>query len=130
MASFSINFNSGRALSKKWLLWQCGTLCILAITYYLLAGLQASYSATLGGLVSIISNAYFAWKLFTHTGARAAQRIVVNLYVAEGLKLLISAVGLAVIFVWLSVDATAVLVGFVATYLCSLVIVGLLTLKQ
>ncbi|MFI4954764.1 MAG: ATP synthase subunit I [Gammaproteobacteria bacterium] len=129
MAGFSVNLNSGWTLSKKWLIWQCGILCIVAIIYYLLAGPQASYSASLGALVSVISNAYFAWKLFTHTGARAAQRIVINLYVAEGVKLLISAVGLAAIFIWLPADPTPALVGFLITYLSSLVVIGVLTLK-
>ena len=126
----SSSFNLGRTLSKEWLIWQCAVVCILAIIYYWLAGSLASYSASLGGLISLISNAYFAWKLFTHTGARAAERIVVNLYAAEGLKLLISGVGLAVAFIWLPTDPTAVLVGFLITYLSSLVIIGLVTLKR
>lgn len=120
----------GKALSKKWLIWQCAVLCLVAIIYYLLAGPQASYSASLGALVSIISNAYFAWKLFTHTGARAAGRIVTSLYVAEGLKLLIAAVGLTVIFIGLPADPTAVLIGFFITYLSSLIIIATLNLKN
>ena len=129
MASFEVNFNAGKALAKKWLVWQCGILSLVVIISYLLAGSQASYSALLGGLVSVLSNTYFAWKLFTHTGARAAQRIVVNLYVAEGMKLLISAVGLTLIFVGLPADPTVVLVGFLVTYVSSLVAVSFLTLK-
>ena len=133
MASFNPGFNVGRALSLRWLVWQCGVVSILAIIYFLFAGLQAGYSAALGGLISVLASGYFAWKLFTHTGARSAARIVINLYIAEALKLLIAAACLAAALYWAGIggriDATALLIGFIATHLCSLVIIGILTLR-
>lgn len=132
------NVNSrgrGRALSARWFAWQCGTLCLMAIGYSLFARLMqadvliSSMSFLLGGGISILASSYFAWKLFTHTDARAAQRIVANLYIAEALKLLISAAGLALVFAWMPVDPIAVLIGFVVTYLTSLIIVAVLALK-
>ena len=122
-----MTINPGRILSVKWLCWQSGGVGCIAITYLILAGTQSGYSALLGGLISILANGYFAWKLFTHTGARAANRIVANLYAAEALKLLIAGAGLATIFMWAPVEPTAVLVGFLGAYLGSIILIALLT---
>ena len=56
--------------------------------------------------------------------------MIANLYVAEALKLIISAAGLAMAFVWLPVEPGAVLVGFIATYLTSLIIVATLAVRS
>lgn len=129
----------GKALSVRWFAWQCVTVGVLAIVYSLFARimqadmLSAFLSFLLGGSISILAGSYFAWKLFSHTAAPARrlmpQRIVANLYIAEALKLLISAAGLAVVFAWLPVDPVAVLIGFIITYLTSLIIVAVLSCR-
>jgi len=124
MASTSIQRNPGRALSLQWLLWQIAVVATLAVIYYLIAGIHEGYSAFLGGFISVLASGYFAWKAFSHTGARNAVRIVMSLYMGEALKLIIAAVGLVVAFKWGDVQPTATFIGFLVTYISSIVIAG------
>lgn len=130
MLSTRVQQNPGRALSLQWLLWQIAVVATLAVIYYLIAGVHEGYSAFLGGFISVLASGYFAWKAFTHTGARNAVRIVMSLYAGEALKLVIAAVGLAVAFKWGNVAPLATLVGFLVTYFSSLVIAGFITTRQ
>jgi ATP synthase protein I len=131
MANWSrLQRNPGRALSLQWLLWQIAVVATLVVIYCLLAGIHEGYSAFLGGFISVLASGYFAWKAFSHSGARQAVRIVLNLYAGEALKLIIAALGLAVAFKWGGVQPLATLVGFIVTYLSSLVIAGILSIRQ
>lgn len=61
--------------------------------------LTTAYSALLGSLVFVIPNAYFAFKSFAFSGARAARQIVNSLYKGEAVKLVLTAVLFTAVFV-------------------------------
>lgn len=66
---------------------------------YVTLGLVFAGSVLLGGLISIIPNAYFAHKVFRHTGARAMETVVRNAYLGEFVKLALTGAGFGLAFV-------------------------------
>ena len=70
-------------------------LALIAVWY---SSKAAGVSALLGGLVSVVPNAYFAIKLFRHQGARAAKQIVSSFYKGEAAKIILSIVMFALVF--------------------------------
>jgi ATP synthase protein I len=63
----------------------------LSFLLAIFAGLNASGSVLLGGVVWIIPNLYMVYRLFSNVSARAVQQIVRTFYRAEIIKLLLSA---------------------------------------
>lgn len=78
--------------------WQLGITLLLASIAMVVSGLTAAESALLGGLVSIVPNAYFARKLFRHQGAHAAKQIVNSFYKGEASKIALSIMMFALVF--------------------------------
>lgn len=72
-------------------------LC-MAASAYLLSGLPAALSALAGGVIAVLPNAVFALLAFRHRGARAAQRMLADLYRAEAWKFVLTALGFALAF--------------------------------
>ena len=64
----------------------------IAIIYGMMADLQAALSAFSAGVIVVAANYFFAWRVFSVTGASAVQKIVSNFYIGEALKLLLTAV--------------------------------------
>lgn len=78
----------------------------------------AAWSALLGGLICLLPNVYFARRMFRHTGARAAQKIVRSFYAAEVGKLVFTAILFGVAFA--AIDGLvppALFAGFIAVQL-------------
>ena len=73
--------------ARRFLICQLSVTVLIAAIAIPLSGATAAISALLGGLVSIIPNAYFARKLFQYQGARAAKQIVNSFYIGEALKM-------------------------------------------
>ena len=81
-----------------------------------------AYSLLSGGLICAIPNAYFSIKAFQHRGARAAKKIVKAFYVGEGIKILLTCAGFALVFAYVKPLSTpALFSGFVVVYLTGLV---------
>ncbi len=95
------------------LLWQLIITLIVALALWFFQGWIASYSGLLGGLVALIPNSYFAYRVYRYSGARSARAIVTELYAGEAGKLILTAV--LFIAVWLGVkplDVVAVFAGY------------------
>jgi len=58
----------------------------------------AAKSALLGGLTCALPNAYFIWRAFRYTGARAATQVVQSFYQGEAWKFVLTALCFGVIF--------------------------------
>lgn len=86
---------------------------VLSVACGVMAGIKGAYSAGLGGLICIVPNIYFAMKLFKHQGARSAKRIVQSFYKGEALKLLITIVLFAVVFVNIPLSAPSFFISFI-----------------
>ncbi|WP_242602014.1 F0F1 ATP synthase subunit I [Legionella yabuuchiae] len=88
--------------ARRLLACQTGLTLIITIAAALWGGGHAAQSAFLGGLVSVIPNAYFAWKVFQYQGARAARKIVNSLYKGEAIKIFLTLILFALVFVLFS----------------------------
>jgi len=62
------------------------------------SGRVAAYSALLGGLLFTVPQLYFGIKAFLYTGARSIHKITQSFYKGESAKILLIAVGFAVVF--------------------------------
>ena len=71
--------------------------CLVALLG-LLHSPTAAKSALLGGLTCALPNAYFIWKAFRYTGARAATQVVQSFYQGESWKFVLTALCFGVIF--------------------------------
>lgn len=82
--------------------------------------IAAAYSALLGGVICLLPNAYFARRMFRHTGARAARQIVRSFYAAETGKLVFTAILFGVSFAAVKgLVAPALFLGFIAVQIVS-----------
>ena len=62
-------------------------------------GFVLAYSVLLGGLICLVPNCYFAYRMFKFQGARAAREIVRSFYAGEAGKLALSALMFAAVFI-------------------------------
>jgi len=86
-----------------------------ALILWLFRGQIAGYSGLLGGLVALVPNAYFAYRVFRYSGARSARAIVREFYSGEAGKIFLTAA--LFVLVWVGVkplEATAVFTGYLA----------------
>ena len=87
----------------------------VALVLWIFQGLIAGYSGLLGGLLALIPNSYFAFRVYRYSVARSARAIVGELYSGEAGKLILTAV--LFIAVWLVVKplvVAAVFGGYIA----------------
>ncbi len=105
----------GEQSAKRLLHCQFTLTLLLATLGLLFSGLVAGLSALLGGLVSVIPNAYFSRKLFQHQGARAAQQIVNNFYKGEAMKLMLTVALFAMVFKWFKIIPLVFFLVFITT---------------
>ena len=89
--------------AKRLLLCQLGWTLLISTLALLFVSRTAAISAGLGGLVSVVPNAYFARQLFQYQGARQARQIVNRFYKGEAIKLLLTVVLFAMVFKWATI---------------------------
>jgi ATP synthase protein I len=88
----------------------------------LLLGTVLAYSVLLGGLISLIPNAWFASLVFRYSGARAVGLVVRNAYLGELGKLVMSAAGFGLVFVRVDpLHVPGLFTGFVLVHLSGIV---------
>ncbi len=88
---------------KRLLGLQVLLVLLLSLLWLWGSSLVAAYSAFLGGAIAVVANGYFAMKVLARTGALAARQIVRTFYIAEAVKLLLSAVLFILVFVFIPV---------------------------
>jgi len=100
--------------------------CLMAaLVMFLLLDGVASYSILLGGLISIVPNGYFAWKVFCFRGARNTPLIVKSFYAGETGKLIMTGVFFAMVFAGIKpLNELAVIVSFILTIIVGLIATG------
>lgn len=81
-----------------WLLLELIAVGVLAVCWTIESRL-AGYSALVGGLIFVIPNAYFAHRAYRFQGARQMHQAVGNLFRAESIKLALTAVFFAAVFI-------------------------------
>lgn len=115
---------SGAKFAKQLIFSQLVVTAGLSLLF-LFVSTAAVYSALLAGLVAIMPNGLFAYRLFKYSGAQSAKSIVSALYRGEAMKLVITMVFMAVIFRFIPILAWP----FFATYILVLMVFWVFLLK-
>ncbi|WP_087109725.1 F0F1 ATP synthase subunit I [Parendozoicomonas haliclonae] len=98
---------------------QASVTCVLFVGLFAFSILNQSAtttatSALLGGLICLVPNAYLVFRAFSHSGARAAQKIVQEFYRGEAGKFVLTCCGFALVFALVRpLDAVALFGAFV-----------------
>ena len=103
---------TANGFKRLWLL-QLAVLLVLGLAAFYFFSIRAGLSVLLGGLVGLIPNILFAKRLFKYQGAHAAKRIVNAFYQAEAIKIVISVLLFAFIFLWVKIDHIAFFLGYI-----------------
>jgi len=99
------------------------TLGVSAVA--LLFGLVPGYSALLGGLVSLLSNAYFARKVLADKGASSAGHVMLVFYWAEIVKIAMAAVLIAALCASIEdINVMALIAGFFVVHMGGALLFG------
>lgn len=93
-------------------------LILLQSGFWALGGFIAFYSALMGGLIYAVPNAYFIHRAFRYQGARQAPLVVSEIFRGEAVKLSLTAVFFATVFLLIEpVNIAALLFTFAVTVL-------------
>lgn len=89
------------------------------------AGWVSAYSLLIGGLISALPGALFASRVFKYRGARAAHKIVRELYTGEILKLVLMGAGFALSFYYVKpLNVVALFSGFTLVHVTGLIVLA------
>ena len=106
----------------RWLAIEFSVIIILSLLWTIESRL-AGYSAFLGGLIFVIPNAYFAHRMYRYEGARNARLMVGNMFRAESIKIALTAVFFAAVFILMEpVHVPALLFTFAVMVVMSAVL--------
>jgi len=106
----------------RWLSIELSLTVILSL-FWVIESRLAGYSAFIGGLICVIPNAYFAHRIYRYQGARQARLMVGNMFRAESIKLALTAVFFAAVFILMeSVHVPALLFTFAVMVVMSAVL--------
>ena len=84
---------------QRLLLAQLVVIGLITVIAVVADGLGGAVSALEGGVVAFLPNAFFAWRVFRHQGARHAKKIVNGFYQAEAGKFGLTAVLFILVFI-------------------------------
>ncbi len=90
-----------------------------------LADPLAARSLLSGGLLFLLPQAWFGWRVFRYRGAGAAREVVRGFYRAEAGKFLLTCAGFAAVFVVVRpLDATAFFGAYIVLYVVNTVLLA------
>jgi ATP synthase protein I len=94
----------------------------------ILSGRVSAYSLLIGGLLSTLPGALFASRVFKYQGARAAHKIVKELYTGQALKLVLMSAGFALSFYYVKpLNVVALFSGFILVHITGLIVLACVT---
>lgn len=98
---------------------------VLSGVLVILSGWISAYSLLIGGLISALPGALFASRVFRYRGARAAHKIVRELYTGQALKLVFMGAGFALSFYYVTpLNVVALFSGFILVHLAGLILLA------
>lgn len=98
---------------KRFYLVQLIVIAICSVIFYCALNAKAFISSVLGGFVCLLPGLLFALNLFRYRGAQQARKILSAFYLGEAMKLIITGILFAIIFMTYKVNAAA----FFSTYI-------------
>ena len=110
-----MNVAKYRKQAMRIITWQLIVVILLGLICGIFYNILIAKSAVTGGLIAFLPNLLFVLLVFSETGALAAKRIVKRFYLAEGLKLMITAILFVLALVLLVVEPLPLFIGFIIT---------------
>lgn len=101
----------------RFLAIQLAVISTIALVLWWMTDGRHAYSALLGGLICIIPGYVFALNVFKYSGAQALKKIVQRLYWGEGLKLIMTFLLFALVFIFIPIEALPFFITFIAIQL-------------
>jgi len=100
---------------------------VIAAILLVLTNSMVAYSVLIGGLVSAISNCYFAVQAFRYNGARNANKVVKSFMKGELGKIVITIVLFALTFTLITnIIEIALIMGFITIHFIGIMMSGLI----
>jgi len=100
---------------------------LIAAIFLFFSNEVAAYSILIGGLISAISNYFFAVQAFRYRGARNAQKVVKSFMKGEAVKIVITLLLFALTFTLISaINEAAVIGGFFAAQFVGIMASGMI----
>ena len=85
-------------------------LSLLALAFY---GVKSGFSVLAGGMIYILPNFLFVWRVFRYSKPQEMQRFMIAFSFGEMAKLIFSAILFLLIVKYLPVSLLSILVGFI-----------------
>ena len=105
--------------------YQLILIAAMSSALLILSGQVSAYSLLIGGLLSALPSALFALRVFKYRGARAAHKIVKQLYTGQALKLVLMSAGFALSFYYIQpLNVVALFSGFILVHIAGLFILS------
>lgn len=76
-----------RNQAYRWIIISAAVACIISMPIFIFVGVDAGYSALLGGGTWVMPNFYMANRFFANVSAHAATQIIKRFYLSEVIKL-------------------------------------------
>lgn len=89
---------AGKRLAKLSLIWQLSLVIVLSTVFFLFYDLSSAISVVIGGTLSVVINAVFAFFTFRFSGASKNQQVVNSMKRGLKIKLFISICAFFIIF--------------------------------
>jgi ATP synthase protein I len=110
-----------KSVMLKLLVVQAGVGVVLAAVFWGIGGSVSGYSALLGGLITVLPNAFLALRLALPRRDPGAQALVRAAYLGEVGKLALTVLFFSLVFTMVRpLSAVALFAGFIATQLVTL----------
>ncbi len=109
-----------------WRVWlaESGLLIVAAVATGLVDPL-AGRSLLIGGLLFLVPQVWFGWRVFRHRGAAVAREVAHGFYRAETGKFLLTGAGFATVFVAVRpLHAAAFFGAYIALYVMNMVLLA------
>lgn len=108
------NRHWGRSGIRKLELFQLTLIMLSTSTVLVVSGMHLAGSVLAGGLVAFVPSLLFARKLLKYQGAGAAKQILRAFYLGEAIKLALSILLFALVFIFFKVNALAFFLTYIA----------------
>lgn len=119
-----------KRIIKKVIALQILAAMILATAFWICYGVVAARSALVGGCISIVPSILFSYKALAKWGASRMREVLGQFYIAEAIKLVLTAALFVVAAMLLEVSYLPLIVGFILAQLIFVVAPMILTFKQ
>lgn len=104
---------STRLIAYRLVGLQTIVIAVVAFWWWIEKGRGEGLSVLLGGMACLLPSLYFARRLFDTTSLQAVKQLMVNFYIGELIKLILSAGLVIIIVLYVPVSIVSFIIGFV-----------------